>query len=390
MSGNGNSTLSLLCSAFGPFSTPYTVLRCNDLSTPTELRCAYRAAALQYHPDRLLLHPHDNDDNGSEGEGEGEVSRSTLKFQAVSAAYQVLMDEGRRAHYDRTGEVLDDNDDYDGNNHDSPLPPPGEEEEGHTLDEQQQHHRWENFFRSVFAVQSRFVVRYPKSAEEYRGSETERRDVLRYYKGCCGGDINKVLRVVPYGKEEDISRWMRDIVDPYFGKTGGREEKGRKGMAQAERHSPPFAAKRLRRTVLEDSSSSEEEGGNRGDIADMMEFDEKVRGKIGEEEKVNHSDKDDDDDDDNDVKDFAVHRKGPTPLGDGVSSSIMSKRDKMDYRAARMRKMMAEKEMGHHSRQQPKKAKAGGISDELLSNLEEKYGQRNQGKKKKKTMSRAH
>ena len=66
----------------------------------------------------------------------------------------------------------------------------------------------------------------------------------------------------------------------------------------------------------------------------------------------------------------------------------MSKRDKMDYRAARMRKMMAEKEMGHHSRQQPSK-KAGGISDELLSNLEEKYGQGNQGKKKKKTMSRA-
>ena len=339
MSGNSNSTLSLLCSAFGPFSTPYTVLRCNDLSTPTELRCAYRAAALQYHPDRLLLHPHDNDDNGSEGEGEGEVSRSTLKFQAVSAAYQVLMDEGRRSHYDRTGEVLDDNDDYDGNNHDSPLPHPGEEEEGHTLDEQQQHHRWENFYRSVFAVQSRFVVRYPKSAEEYCGSETERRDVLRYYK-TCGGDMNKVVRVVPYGKEEDISRWMRDIVDPYFGKTGGREEKGRKGMAHAEGHSPPSAAKRLRRTALEDSSSSEEEYPFAAERLRMTLFPFNFEGKL----------------------------------------------NKMDYCAARRRKVMAEKEMGHHSWQQPLK-KAGGISDELLTNLEEKYG--NQGKKKQKTMSRA-
>ena len=101
--------------------------------------------------------------------------------------------------------------------------------------------------------------------------------------------------------------------------------------------------------MLEDSSLSEEEGDNRGDIADMMEFDEKVMGKIGKEEKVNHSDKDDDDDDDDDdVKD-----KCPTPLGDGVSSSIMSKHDKMDYHAARMRKVMAEKEMGHHSWQQP-------------------------------------
>ena len=84
-----------------------------------------------------------------------------------------------------------------------------------------------------------------------------------------------------------------------------------------------------------------------------------------------------------------MHRKRPTPLGDGVSSSIMSKRNKMDYCAAKRRKVMAEKEMGHHSWQQPLK-KAGGISDELLSNLEEKYGQGNQGKKKKKkTMSRA-
>jgi hypothetical protein len=343
MSSNSNSTLSLLCSAFGPFSTPYTVLGCNDLSTPTELRCAYRAAALQYHPDRLLLHPHDNDDNGSEGEGEGEVSRSTLKFQAVSAAYQVLMDEGCRAHYDRTGEVLDDNDDYDGNNHDSPLPPPGEEEEGHTLDEQQQHHRWENFFRSVFAVQSRFVVRYPKSAEEYCGSETERRDVLRYYKG-CGGDMNMVVRVVPYGKEEDISRWMRDIVDPYFGKTCGREEKGRKGMAHAEGHSPPSAAKKLRRTVLEDSSSSEEEYSPPSAM-------ERLRSTV-----------------------LAFN------LAEGKPFS-RSKRNKMDYCAAKRRKVMAEKEMGHHSLQQPLK-KAGGISDELLTNLEEKYG--NRGKKKKK------
>ena len=365
MSGNGNSTLSLLCSAFGPFSTPYTVLRCNDLSTPTELRCAYRAAALQYHPDRLLLHPHANDDNGSEGEGE--VSRCTLKFQAVSAAYQVLMDEGHRSHYDRTGEVLDDNDDYDGNNHDSPVPPPGKEEECHPLDEQQQHHRWENFFCSVFAVQSRFVMRHPKSAEEYCGSEIERRDVLHYYK-TCGGDMNKVVRVVPYGKEEDISRWMRDIVDPYFGKTCGREEKGRKGMAQVEGHSPSSAAKRLRRTVLEDSSSSEEECGR------------EEKGGKGMAHAEGHS------------PPSAAKRLRRTVLeaaegfGEQVSSSIMSKGNKMDYCAARRRKVMAEKEMGHHSWQQPLK-KAGGISDELLTNLEEKYG--NQGKKKNKTMSRA-
>jgi len=299
------------------------------------------------------------------------------------------MDEGRRSHYDRTGEVLEDNDNDDGNNHD-------EEEEHHPLEEGRRHHTsrdWENFFRSVFKEMVRPLVRHAESAEEYRGSESERRDVLHYYK-TCRGDMNKVVRCVPYGKEEDIERWTRDILDPaavvgcnvpvreQCRTTRGREEKGRKGMAGAEGCPAPSATKRWRRTVLEDSSSSEEEGDNRGDIADMMEFDEKVMGKIRKEEKVNHLDKEEEEEDDDDVKD-----KRPTPLGDGVSSSIMSKWDKMDYYAARMHKMMAEKEMGHHSRQQPKKA--GGISDELLSNLEEKYGQGNQGKKKKKTMSRA-
>ena len=191
------------------------------------------------------------------------------------------------------------------------------------------------------------VVRHAESAEEYCGSESKRRDVLHFYK-ICGGDMNKVVRCVPYGKEEDIERWTRDILDPaavvgcnvpvreQCRTTRGREEKGRKGMAGAEGCPAPSATKRWRRTVLEDSSSSEEEG-----------------------------------------------------FGDGVSSSIMSKRNKMDYCAARRRKVMAEKVMGHHSWQQPSK-KAGGISDELLSNLEEKYGQGNQGKKKKKkTMSRA-
>ena len=51
-------TLSLLISAFGVRSTPYTVLRCSPSSTPAELRRAYRAAAMLHHPDRFLLLRH--------------------------------------------------------------------------------------------------------------------------------------------------------------------------------------------------------------------------------------------------------------------------------------------------------------------------------------------
>ena len=121
---------------------------------------AWRLAACQ----PPLLRPRDDDDNGSKRE----VSRCTLKFQAVSAAYRVLMDKGRRSHYNRTGKVLEDNNNDDGNNHD--------EEEHHPLEEQQRHHTsqdWENFFRSVFDEMVRPGVRHAKSAEEYRGLESK-------------------------------------------------------------------------------------------------------------------------------------------------------------------------------------------------------------------------
>jgi hypothetical protein len=131
---------------------------------------------------------------------------------------------------------------------------------------------------------------------------------------------------------------------------------------------PPSASKQWRRTVLEDSSSSDDEGDDRGDIAYTNK---KVMGKIGKEKMGNHSLINSDEEDKEDVKDF-------------TKGSVMSKRDKMDYRSARMRKEMAEKEMGNHSWRQPSKKNAGGISDQLLSNLEEKYGGGNRAKKKKK------
>ena len=56
-------------------------------------------------------------------------------------------------------------------------------------------------------------ARHAESAKGYHGLESKRRDVLRYYK-TCGGNMAKVVSCVPYGKDEDIGRWMRDIVDP--------------------------------------------------------------------------------------------------------------------------------------------------------------------------------
>ena len=64
----------------------------------------------------------------------------------------------------------------------------------------------------MFEEMVRPVVRHAESAEEFCGSESEWRDVLCYYK-TCGGDMNKVMRCMPYGKDEDIGRWTRAIMD---------------------------------------------------------------------------------------------------------------------------------------------------------------------------------
>jgi hypothetical protein len=451
MSSGGDGvggTLPLLRSAFGVSSTPYTVLRCDVASSTAELRRAYRVAALRYHPDRILLRRRhrrrrrgdgsaaegdddddDDDGDGSEEEEEGgeEEKCTTLKFQAVSAAYRVLMDDRRKSHFDRTGEVLEDDEDDDrrgdgdGN---------GEEGGRSSSDDRQRRRRrrhsygrdWENFFRSVFDEMVGAGAKHAQSASAYRGSENERNDVLRYYHGTCKGDMAKVVQCVPYAKDEDVERWMRDIVDPSV--VGGaarsrrgkeKEGGGKRRMATAEDRFAPAAAKRRRRTVLEDSSSSEDGE----DIADATEFDDRMTGKVVVEKTRNDSlliDTDDDDDSNNDANDFAAPRKRSSAGGDGNGVSIMSKRDKMDYRVARRRKAMAEKEMdfadvlrskdwsggargtsgvaaaaaasvaiaAHRSLRRTMN-KVGGLSDELLSNMEEKYGG---GKRTKKTMPR--
>ena len=58
----------------------YKVLDINNNATPSEIKKAYKKAALKYHPDR-------NPDNQEEAE---------RKFKEISKAYQVLSDPKKR------------------------------------------------------------------------------------------------------------------------------------------------------------------------------------------------------------------------------------------------------------------------------------------------------
>lgn len=70
---------------------PYEVLGVGEDATPIEIKKAYRKRAKNAHPD-----------TGGDRE----------EFQKVNAAYAVLSDPEKRSHYDRTGEIKGDENDY--------------------------------------------------------------------------------------------------------------------------------------------------------------------------------------------------------------------------------------------------------------------------------------
>ena len=66
----------------------YQTLNIPRTATQSEIKKAYRKAALQHHPDKVP---------------EGERTKAEHKFKEISKAYEWLSDEGKRKLYDRYG-----------------------------------------------------------------------------------------------------------------------------------------------------------------------------------------------------------------------------------------------------------------------------------------------
>jgi DnaJ homolog subfamily C member 9 len=300
-------TETLFASAFGASACLYAdVLQCDRSATALEIRRAYYRRALLFHPDKQR--------------GDVDTAEATLCFQAVSAAYEILMDSGRRALYDATGQF-------------------------YSCSHRNGSDDWTEFFKSVFHE----VVTVHHEDAMYRGSDREASDVIRFYQ-LCKGDLDKVLSCVVSGKKQDKTRWARDIIEPAirrghverydaFDRTSGMKDDD--SLVDTEDEEDAKKRKRIRKRIRADDDQDR-----------LIDTDkEEVSSKKARTKKIS-------------------------------KAASMSKKDKMDYRVARKQKEKKEKQvefakivkeknwdgagMGKHSR-------PGTFSYCLISSLASKY-----------------
>ncbi|KAF7732105.1 hypothetical protein EC973_006360 [Apophysomyces ossiformis] len=145
-----------------------------DTATDASIKSAYRKLALKHHPDKQPATATDE-----------EKQQATETFQQIGLAYAVLSDPAKKSYYDRTGNVG----------------------EGFLDGEKD----WTAYFKELWTgvVNAETIEAH---AAKYRGSDEERRDVLKYYKQ-CKGNMNKILNFVECSTEEDGPRLANIIQD---------------------------------------------------------------------------------------------------------------------------------------------------------------------------------
>ncbi|KAM0716739.1 hypothetical protein Q7P37_008184 [Cladosporium fusiforme] len=157
-----------------PTIDPYAVLSISQDATASEIKTAYRKAALRHHPDKAPA--------------ESKAAAHT-KFQEIAFANAILSDPRRRARYDATGRTEEslDLDDGDG-----------------TFD-------WASYYREQYAdVVTEDAIE--SFAGKYKGSEEERGDVLSWYEK-CEGNMKRLYKNVMLSDMAEDEEKFRAIID---------------------------------------------------------------------------------------------------------------------------------------------------------------------------------
>ena len=99
-----------------------------------------------------------------------------------------MSDPEKRQEYDETGTIYDDDDVNET-----------------SVDE------WRQYFRGMFPKVT--ISSINKFEVQYKKSDEEKADVLKYYKA-CKGDLNKMITCVMLSEESDKQRWYKDFISP--------------------------------------------------------------------------------------------------------------------------------------------------------------------------------
>lgn len=144
----------------------YQVLQIERNCTERQLKSAYRRTALEHHPDRKT------DDT--------ERADATIKFQLLSRCHSILNDAGKRAQYDESGSI-DDEDVQDVSD-------------------------WSNYWRLLFPKIT--IEQLDKLEEDYKYTDEERQDVVDSYRK-YEGDMDKIVDAVPFSRLDDEARFRK-------------------------------------------------------------------------------------------------------------------------------------------------------------------------------------
>lgn len=154
-----------------PTIDPYEVLGLDRTASPDEVKSAYRKTALKTHPDKAA---------------EDKKAEAKEKFQQVAFAYAVLSDPARRKRYDETGSTSEAVVDSDG-------------------------FSWSDFYREQFrdAISEDAIKKF---ADEYKGSEEEKDDILAAYEE-FEGDMDGIYESVMLSNVLDDDARFREVID---------------------------------------------------------------------------------------------------------------------------------------------------------------------------------